>query len=164
MIISLIVAMDQNRVIGLNNQTPWRLPADLKYFKKTTMGKPIIMGRKTYESIGRPLPGRKNIIVTRNRHFKAEGCIVVHSIEDALSAAGEGEVMVIGGAQLYEQLLPVADRLYVTLLETQFEGDTYFPEIDDEDWLEISREENKPSADIPFQYSFIVLERRKSSF
>lgn len=118
------------------------------------------MGRKTYESIGRPLPGRKNIVVTRNRHFNAEGCTVVHTIEDALSAAGEGEVMVIGGAKLYEQLLPVADRLYVTLLETHFEGDTFFPEIDDNDWQEISREEIKPSADIPFKYSFVVLDRR----
>lgn len=120
------------------------------------------MGRKTYESIGRPLPGRKNIVLTRNRNFKADGCTVVHSIEGALSAAGEGEVMVIGGAQLYKQLLPVADRLYVTLLEAQFEGDTYFPEIDDEVWHEVSREEIKPNSDIPFQYSFIVLERKKS--
>jgi dihydrofolate reductase len=160
MTISLIVAMDQNRVIGLNNRTPWRLPADMKYFKKTTMGKPIIMGRKTYESIGRPLPGRKNIVVTSSRHYKAEGCTVVHSIEDALSAAGEGEVMVIGGARLYEQLLPVADRLYVTLLEKQFEGDTYFPEIDEGDWLEIAREDIEPGEDVPFRYSFIVLERR----
>jgi dihydrofolate reductase len=161
MTISLIVAMDRNRVIGLKNRTPWRLPADLKYFKKTTMGKPLIMGRKTYESIGHPLPGRKNIVVTRNRLFSAEGCTVVHTIEDALSYAGEGEVMVIGGARLYEQLLPVADRLYVTLLETYFEGDTYFPEIDDKDWLEISRTEFKPSEDIPFQFSFIILERQR---
>ena len=119
------------------------------------------MGRKTYESIGHPLPGRKNIVVTRNRLFSAEGCTVVHTIEDALSYAGEGEVMVIGGARLYEQLLSVADRLYVTLLETYFEGDTYFPEIDDKDWLEISRTEFKPSEDIPFQFSFIILERRR---
>ena len=153
--------MDRNRVIGLNNRLPWRLPADMKYFKKTTMGKPVIMGRKTYESFGHPLPGRKNIVVTRNRLFNAEGCTVVHTIEDALSAAGKGEVMVIGGATLYEQLLPVADRLYVTLLDTHFEGDTYFPEIDDSDWLEISREKIKPGADIPFQYSFIIFERRK---
>lgn len=119
------------------------------------------MGRKTYESIGHPLPSRKNIVVTRNRLFSAEGCTVVHTIEDALSYAGEGEVMVIGGARLYEQLLPVADRLYVTLLETYFEGDTYFPEINDKDWLEISRMEFKPSGDIPFQFSFIILERRR---
>lgn len=125
------------------------------------MGKPIIMGRKTYESIGQPLPGRTNIVVTRNRLFKAEGCIVVHTIADALAAAGEGEVMVMGGATLYEQLLPVADRLYVTLLEAEFEGNIYFPEIDDKDWLEVSREDIHPSEDIPFQYSFIILERRK---
>lgn len=118
------------------------------------------MGRKTYESIGRPLPGRKNIVVTRNRLFNAEGCTVVHTIEDALTAAGEGEVMVIGGAKLYEQLLPVANRIYLTLLETHYEGDTYFPEIDENDWLEISREEIKGSTDIPFNYNFVVLERR----
>lgn len=153
--------MDLNRAIGMNGGLPWRLSADLKYFKKTTIGKPIIMGRKTYESIGHPLPGRKNIVVTRNLSFVAEGSTVVHSIEDALSAAGEGEIMVIGGARLYEQLLPIADRLYVTLLETQFQADTFFPKIEEGDWLEVSREIVRPGEDIPYQFSFIIYERRE---
>lgn len=158
--VSLIVALDRNRVIGLNNEIPWRLPADLKHFRKMTMGKPVIMGRRTYESIGRPLTGRHNIIVTRNRGYQAKGCTVVHSVDEALSISNGGEVMVIGGAQLYEQFLPIAKRLFMTLLETEFEGDSYFPEVSGREWVEISRETYDPDDKNPYQYHFIIMERR----
>lgn len=132
--LSLIVAMDRNGVIGHNNQLPWRLPADLAFFKRTTMGHPVIMGRKTFESIGRPLPGRLNIIVTRNAGYTADGCVVVHSPEEALRAAGDTEAFVIGGAELYRLFLPLSDALYVTRIEDSFEGDTFFPELSASDW------------------------------
>ena len=127
--ISIIVAMADKRVIGHDNRLPWHLPADLKHFKATTMGKPIIMGRKTWESIGRPLPGRTNIVVTRDPRYTADGCVVVHSIDAALQAcSGNEEVMVIGGAEFYRQVLPEASTLYLTLVHDEFEGDALFPE------------------------------------
>ncbi|MBW2472126.1 MAG: type 3 dihydrofolate reductase, partial [Deltaproteobacteria bacterium] len=139
--ISLIVAMAENRVIGRDNQLPWRIPADLKHFKALTMGKPIIMGRKTYESIGRPLPGRDNIVITGDTSYRAEGCQVVHTLEEALrSAGGAEEAMIIGGATLYRQTLKDADRLYLTLVKAQPEGDTWFPKIEPQEWREIRRE------------------------
>jgi dihydrofolate reductase len=158
-IISFVVAMARNRVIGHDNGLPWRLPADLRHFKSVTMGKPIIMGRKTFESIGRPLPGRANIVVTRDPAYQAEGCVVAHSIEAALAAAGDAEeVMVIGGADFYRQLLPRADRIYLTLIDAEFAGDASFPELDPVQWQERSREDHAPDADNPYPYSFIVLE------
>jgi dihydrofolate reductase len=160
MIISLIVAMGANRVIGKHNQIPWHLPADLKYFRKMTMGKPIIMGRKTYDSIGRSLSGRQNIVVTRNKDFVASGCSVVHSIGEALEVAEGEEVMIIGGAQLYKQLLPRATRLYLTKIEADFSGDKCFPTISDEEWLETSRHSYEADDTYPYRYHFIVLERR----
>jgi dihydrofolate reductase len=160
MTISLIVAMGANRVIGKDNHIPWDLPADMKYFRKMTMGKPIVMGRRTYDSIGRSLPGRKNIVVTRNKNFVASGCAVVHSIGEALELAKGEEVMIIGGAELYELLLPRATRLYVTKIEADFSGDKYFPAIKDEEWLEISRQSYDPDERYPFRYHFIVFERR----
>jgi len=118
--IAIVVAMDDNRVIGRDNQLPWHLPADLRHFRQVTIGKPVLMGRKTHESIGRPLPERTNIVVTRDRSYEAPGCILVHSIESALKAAGDRrEVMVIGGADFYRQLLPKADRLYLTLVHAE---------------------------------------------
>jgi dihydrofolate reductase len=123
------------------------------------MGKPIIMGRKTFDSIGRPLPGRTNIVVTRDPAYQAEGCVVAHSIEAALAAAGEAEeVMIIGGADFYRQLLPRADRIYLTRIDAEIEGDTWFPELDAAQWRERSREDHVPDADNPYPYSFIVLE------
>jgi dihydrofolate reductase len=160
MIISLIVAMGANRVIGKNNQIPWHLPADLKYFRKMTMGKPIIMGRKTYDSIGRSLSGRQNIVVTRNKDFVASGCSVVHSIGEALEVAEGEEVMIIGGAQLYKQLLPRATRLYLTKIEADFSGDKCFPTISDEEWLETTRQSYEADDTYPYRYHFIVLEHR----
>ncbi|MFA7095676.1 MAG: type 3 dihydrofolate reductase [Gammaproteobacteria bacterium] len=161
--ISLIVAMDRNRLIGADNGLPWRLPADLKYFKSITMGKAIIMGRKTYESIGRPLPGRTNIVVTRERGYQAPGCIVVHSIDEALARPECGdEVMIIGGASFYEQMLPRADRLYVTFIDAEFAGDTYFPAFDLDAWREIRREDHEPDEQNRYRYSFTVLERKQA--
>ncbi|MCA1804849.1 MAG: type 3 dihydrofolate reductase [Xanthomonadaceae bacterium] len=158
-IISFVVAMARNGVIGKDNQLPWRLPADLRHFKAVTMGKPIIMGRKTFDSIGRPLPGRTNIVVTRDSAYQAEGCLVAHSIEAALAAAGDvEEVMIIGGADFYRQLLPRADRIYLTLIDAEIEGDTRFPELDAARWRERSREQHAPDEQNPYPYSFIVLE------
>lgn len=129
--ISLIVAHDKNRVIGYENKMPWHLPGDLKYFKDMTMGKPIIMGRKTFESIGRPLPGRRNIIITRNEAYGADGIETVSSLDAALALVKESpEIMIIGGAQIFEQALPLADKLYITLIDQEFKGDTYFPRYD----------------------------------
>ena len=127
MIISLIVAMDENRVIGYKNKLPWNLPSELKYFRETTKGKPVIMGRKTHESIGRPMPERLNIIVTRDRNYKADGCVVVNSREDAVKAAkGGSEIMVIGGAEIYKLFLPIADRLCITNVHGTFKGSITF--------------------------------------
>lgn len=129
--ISLIVAHDKNYVIGYENGMPWHLPGDLQYFKEMTMGKPIIMGRKTFESIGRPLPGRRNIVITRNDQYTAEGIETVSSLDAALALVKDvPEIMVIGGAQIFEQALSMADKLYITLIDHEFKGDTYFPRYD----------------------------------
>jgi dihydrofolate reductase len=158
--IAIVVAMADNRVIGRDNQLPWHLPADLRHFRQVTIGKPVLMGRKTHESIGRPLPERTNIVVTRDRSYEAPGCVVAHSIESALKAAGDREeVMVIGGADFYRQLLPKADRLYLTLVHAEFEGDARFPELDDREWREVERTDCAPDANNPWPYSFIRLER-----
>jgi len=160
--ISLIVAMASNRVIGLDNQMPWHLSADLKKFKKITMGSVILMGRKTFESIGRPLPGRTNIIISRNPEYQQEGCLVFNSVEKALECChNEKEVFVIGGSALYEMLLPVADRLYLTEIKKEFFGDTFFPEMDTEYWFEMEREDIHDDPDAAFSYSFLKLEKRQ---
>jgi dihydrofolate reductase len=158
--ISIVVAMDANGVIGRNNELPWYLPADLQHFKKTTMGKPILMGRKTWESIGRPLPGRTNIVITRDSDYQADGCVVVNSIDAAMAAAGEqDEVMVIGGAEFYRQVLPRADTLYLTRIHASFDGDTVFPELHAPDWREVERSDQSADEKNPHDYSFIRLER-----
>lgn len=160
--ISLIAAVGKNLVIGKDNAMPWHLPADLKYFKRVTLGKPVIMGRKTFASIGRPLPGRTNIIVTRDADYRAEGCVVVRSIEQALQAAeGAGEVMVIGGANLFEQLLPSATRIYLTEIKADFAGDSYFPALRTSDWRERERQDYPADDANPYPYSFVVMERVK---
>lgn len=159
MTISIIVAMAENRVIGVDNTLPWHLPGDMKWFRRHTLGKPVVMGRKTYESIGRPLPERTNIVVTRNPDYWAPGCQVVPSIEAALEAAGEGEVMVLGGADLYRQILPRADRLYLTLVHAQVMGDALFPENDWSQWQEIERQDCERDERNPYDYSFRVLKR-----
>lgn len=152
--ISLIVAFDDNRVMGYNNKMPWHLPGDLAYFKKTTMGKPMIMGRKTFESIGKALPGRTNIVITRDLNYKAEGIIIVHSFEEALDVAKkeEKEIMIIGGEQIFRLALPIADVLYVTKIQHAFQGDTFFPQISDE-WKIVSEsEEHETKEGIKFSY------------
>lgn len=159
--ISLIAIMGRDRVIGKDNAMPWHLPADLKHFKEITLGKPIVMGRKTHESIGRALPGRTNIIVTHNREYQAEGCTVVHDLEAALGAAGDvPEVMIIGGARLYEQFMARADMLYLTLIDEKFEGDTFFPEYTLADWEEFSRTDCPSDEKNPYPYTFLSLKRR----
>ena len=158
--ISIVVAMDSNGVIGKDNELPWHLPADLQHFKKTTMGKPILMGRKTWESIGRPLPGRTNIVITRDSDYQADGCVVVNSIDAAMAAAAEqDEVMVIGGAEFYRQVLPRADTLYLTRIHASFDGDTVFPELNAADWREVERSDQSADEKNPHDYSFIRLER-----
>ena len=158
--LSIIVAAAANGVIGRDNQLPWRLPADLRHFKQTTMGKPILMGRKTWESIGRPLPGRTNIVITRDSDYAAAGCVVVNSIDAALLAAGsQDEIMVIGGAELYRQVLPRTDTIYLTRIHENFEGDTVFPELVTSEWRETERADQLPDENNPHDYSFIRLER-----
>jgi len=158
--ISIVVAMAANRVIGRDNQLPWHLPADLKHFKQLTLGKPVVMGRKTYASIGRPLPERTNIVVTRDHDYGAPGCVVVHSLDEALAAAGDcAEVMVIGGAGIYRQVLPRTDTLYLTRVHAEFEGDTLFPELDATQWREVARTDCAADEKNPWPYSFLKLER-----
>ena len=159
---SLVVAMARNRVIGRDNALPWRLPADLAHFKKVTMGHPIVMGRRTYESIGRALPGRTNIVVTRNAAFSAPGCIVVASLDAAWKAAGEAdEVCVIGGTSLFEEALPIADVIHLTEIEAEVAGDTYFPNFDRSEWREkeIARQPTDQRHAYPMR--ILELERRR---
>ena len=158
--LSIIVAAAANGVIGRDNQLPWHLPADLRHFKQTTMGKPILMGRKTWESIGRPLPGRTNIVITRDSDYSAAGCVVVNSIDAAMEAAGsQDEIMVIGGAELYRQVLPRTDSVYLTRIHEDFEGDTVFPELNTSEWREVERADQQPDENNPHDYSFIRLDR-----
>lgn len=164
--LAVIVAAAENAVIGRNNALPWHLPEDLRYFKKVTMGKPIVMGRKTFESIGRPLPGRVNIVVTRNPGFQAEGVRVVASLDEALRLAedialidGAQELVVIGGAEIYKAAIPRAERLYITEVHASVEGDACLPQVDWKDWREIGRERYPAQGPNPYDYSFVVYER-----
>ena len=164
MMISLIWAMGDNRVIGSENRLPWKLPADMQWFRKQTLGKPVIMGRKTFESFGaKPLPERLNIVVTKNRSYIAEGAVVVHSIDEAFAVVDSAEeVMIIGGAAFYEQALPLADRLYMTLIHHEFDGDTRFPIFDSDQWHEVLREDHESDHKNPYSYSFVILEKHKA--
>lgn len=160
--ISLVVAMARNRVIGRDNALPWRLPADLAHFKQVTMGHPIVMGRRTYESIGRALPGRKNIVVSRNRDFAAPGCTVVDSLDAAWKAAGDaGEVSVIGGTTLFEETLPLADTIHLTEVEADVEGDTYFPRFDRGAWRETEIARQPADARHAYALRFLRLDRKR---
>ena len=159
--LSIIVAMGKNRVIGKNGMLPWHISSDLKNFKKITMGKPILMGRKTYESIGRPLPGRENIILTKNKNYFAEGCIVKNTIDEVFSYCQKvPELMIMGGAALYEQTLHKAKRLYITEVNATTDGDVFFPEFDRNQWLEISRNSFEAGENDDFDYIFMILERK----
>ncbi|MCU7879887.1 MAG: type 3 dihydrofolate reductase [Candidatus Thiodiazotropha sp. (ex Lucinoma aequizonata)] len=159
-IISLIAAMAKNGVIGCDDRLPWHLPADLKHFKALTLGKPIVMGRRTWGSLPGILPGRQHIVVTRDQNYRAQGCRVVYSVDEAMQAVAEAlEVMVVGGGGFYEAMLPRADRLYLTLVEADIEGDTYFPEIDWEVWQEVSREHHLVDDRNAYPYTFLELNR-----
>ncbi|TDO73403.1 dihydrofolate reductase [Halanaerobium saccharolyticum] len=162
MSLSIIAAMDKNQLIGKQGKMPWNLPADLKYFKNTTIGAPVIMGRKTFESIGFPLPGRRNIILTRNKDYAAEGCEIFHSQEEILDEFLEKdkEAFIIGGAEIYKQFLAYSDKLYLTIIEHQFSGDTYFPEIDWQKWDKISEKKGTTDSNNPYTYSHHVYQRK----
>ena len=159
--ISMIAAMADNRVIGINNSLPWKLPNDMKWFRQNTLGKPIVMGRKTFESFGaKPLPGRTNIIISRDQNYTAEDCIVVHSIEEAINAADDAaEIMIIGGASFYEQMLPQADRLYLTFVHSKVTGDAWFPEWNKNEWREVEHIDHDADDKNPHAHSFVILER-----
>ena len=163
MIISIIAAMAKNRVIGKDNNLPWMLPSDMQRFVKLTMGKPILMGRKTHESIGKSLGGRTNIVLTSDANYKADGCVVVHTIEEALNlpeVQNCEELMVIGGESLYKLLLPHAERIYLTVIHKEFDGDAYFPGLDMAEWRESHFEEFEKSEHNPHAYCFMILERK----
>jgi dihydrofolate reductase len=163
--LSLVVAQSRGRVIGAQGGIPWYMPADLKHFRELTTGRRVIMGRRTYDSIvaklGGPLPNRINIVVTRDDHYRADGAVVVHSLNEAIKQAGEGEIMVAGGAVIFEQCLPLADRIYLTQIEADITGDTFMPELGHE-WAQTSREEHAADEHNPYDYAFITLDRRNA--
>lgn len=160
MSLSIIAAMGENRVIGSHNQLPWHLPADLRHFKQLTIGHTIVMGRKTYESINKPLPQRKNIILTQDKSFQAPGCEILHSVAEIykLKQSPE-EIFIIGGAKIYQLCLPYADRIYLTIIHHAFTGDTFFPEFNNAEWYEESREKHAIDQENKYAYSFIKLTR-----
>ncbi|MDB5196931.1 MAG: hypothetical protein JWP88_1302 [Flaviaesturariibacter sp.] len=163
MILSLLVAADENNIIGKDNQLPWHLPNDLKYFKNLTWAMPILMGRKTFESIGKPLPGRKSIVITRNQEWKHEGVEVVHSIEEAIVLAATysiKEIFVIGGAEIFKTAFEKATRIYLTRIHHQFKGDVYFPELDTNQWKLVSNKDCEADEKNAFAHSFQVWERQ----
>ena len=162
MIISAIAAMDKNRVIGKDNAIPWYLPADLRFFKRTTLGHHILMGRKNYQSLGKPLPKRTNVVITRNPYFISSGCIVTHSIEEALQVAhnnGEEEAFIIGGGEIYAQAMPITQRLYLSEIDAEFEGDVFFPEFDLTEWSLTSEEFNPPDLKNKYPFTVRIYER-----
>lgn len=164
MLISLLLAADENNVIGKNNTLPWHLPNDLKYFKNLTWGMPVLMGRKTYESIGKPLPGRRNIVITRSSQWKAEGVDVVDSIDGAVSVAKESEVkeiFIIGGAEIFNTVLPQSNRVYLTRIHHRFEGDVFFPVLNEE-WLLVKEQHCAPDEKNKYPHTFQVWERTSS--
>jgi dihydrofolate reductase len=160
MTVTIVVAIGENNAIGKNNQLLWYLPADLKHFKNITTGHTVIMGRKTYDSVGKPLPNRRNIIITR-KDITIEGCEVVKSIEDALAlCADEKEVFIVGGAEIYKQSIHLSDRIYLTIVHQEFDADSFFPEINYDEWQETEREDHQPDEKNKLPYSFITLDRR----
>lgn len=161
MTISFIVAMARNRVIGSEGKVPWKLPVDMKRFRMLTMGKPVVMGRKTFESIGKALPGRLNIVMTHDVSFRAIDCRVVTSHEEALNVvSGYDEVMVIGGEAIFKEFLSIANRIYLTVIDMEVGGDTFFPEIDMNQWYEVKREDHMPDERNSYRYTFVTLEKK----
>ncbi|MDF1759381.1 MAG: type 3 dihydrofolate reductase [Coxiellaceae bacterium] len=158
--LALIAAMAQQRVIGLNGDMPWHMPEDLKHFKNMTAGKTVIMGRKTFDSIGKPLPKRRNIVISRQADLTIDGCDVFNDLPQAIASCDIDEViMVVGGSTLYEQALPIADRMYLTFIDAAVEGDTFFPAWDSDQWQMASREEYPADKQNPYDYQFVTLER-----
>jgi dihydrofolate reductase len=165
-IISLIVAMDRRRGIGIENRLPWRLPADLKRFRELTMGHHLIVGRKTYESIGKPLPGRRMVIITRDPNYRVEECFIAHSVEEALAVAraqGESEAFIGGGAEIYAQTLPRAHRIYLTVVEADVEADVFLPKWNEEEWIEQESIHHPPDEKNALPFTFKLLERIEQS-
>jgi dihydrofolate reductase len=163
-LISLVVAMADNGVIGRGNSLPWRLPADLKRFRSLTLGKPVLMGRRTFESIGRPLAGRVNLVLTRDRRWAADGTLAVHTVAEALERSREApELMVIGGAQVYALALPLARRLYLTQVHADLPGDTFFPVFDPREWRDIERSDQPADERHAYALTFVTLERQPAS-
>jgi dihydrofolate reductase len=161
MVISILVAIADNNVIGKDNKLVWNLPADLRLFKNLTMGHTIVMGRKTFDSIGKPLPGRKSIIITRQKDYKVEGCVVVNSLEEAMQKIeNEDEVFIIGGAQIFELAMELADRVYLTKIDNAFEGDTFFPEIHSDQWVLTKNESFLPDEKNVYSYTFKIYNRK----
>ena len=159
--ISLIVAMAKNRTIGINNNLPWRCPEDLKHFKALTMGHHMIMGRKTFDSIGKTLPGRTTVIVTRNQNLSIDGCVIAHSLQDAIDASSEdNEIFIVGGAELYAQSLALVDTLYITEIQQDVDGDAHFPEFDPSQWQETSRIAQAQETPQPLAYHFVTYQRK----
>ena len=159
--VSLIVAMANNRVIGINNTLPWHLPADLKHFKALTMGHHILMGRKTYESIGKPLPGRTSVVITRNPNYIANGVTITHTLEDAIAMCGDdSEIFIIGGAELYCQAIQLADRIYLTEIELEITGDAHFTELNKDVWQEIERISHAPDEKNLHWYHFLIYDKK----
>lgn len=158
--VSIIVAMANNRTIGINNTLPWRCPEDLKHFKSLTMGHHMIMGRKTFDSIGKPLPGRTTVVVTRNTSLKIEGCIIANSLQQAIDVcAGDKEIFIVGGAELYAQALPLADTLYITEIQQNIQGDAFFPEFNNSKWHEISRDKRSQLQPQPLDFHFVKYQK-----
>jgi dihydrofolate reductase len=158
--VSLIAAMAENRVIGIHNTLPWRLPADLRHFRQLTTGHHVIMGRLNYESIGKPLPDRHNIVLTRNPSYRAPGCQIKNSLGEALQdIQNDPEIFIIGGAEIYRQAIGLADRIYLTLVHAEINGDTYFPKFDRRDWKEITRTRNEADERNPYAHSFVTYDR-----
>jgi dihydrofolate reductase len=159
--LAIIVAMARNRTIGINNTLPWRIPEDLKRFKSLTMGHHLIMGRKTFDSIGKPLPGRITVVVTRNEALKIEGCIMAHSLEEAIKAcAGDDEIFIVGGAELYALAMPWVETIYLTEINLDVAGDTYFPEFDRTQWQELAREQRSQESPQALEYHFVTYGRK----
>ncbi len=159
--ISIIVAMAKNRTIGVNNTLPWRCPEDLKHFKALTMGHHMIMGRKTFDSIGKPLPGRTTVVVTRDAKLKIDGCLIAHSLQDAINAcANETEIFIVGGADIYAQSLRLADTLYLTEIQQDALGDAHFPQFEMKDWQETAREVRSQETPQPLRYHFVTYRRK----
>lgn len=162
--ICVVAALNRRRVIGLENRLPWHLPADLRHFKALTLGKPVIMGRSTHESIGRPLPRRPNIVLSRRAGLTIEGCVTATTLDEALGlAAGASQVMIIGGAQVYAQAVPLAGRLYLTHVENDLEGDAWFPEIDDALWRPVEEARHAADGENPYACRFVIYERRAAA-